>query len=129
MRGMRTIFLAVLYFSVAAVARAQSWTVQTSGMDTNLRGVSAAYSSDPKAKDAPVVWVSGSNGVILRSLDEGKSWKRLRVAGGDSLDFRGIAAIDERVAYVLSIGPGDKSRIYKTSDGGETWKNQFTGAS
>lgn len=126
---MRAIFLAVLYFSLAAsAARAQWWTVQTSGIDTNLRGVSAAYSSDPKRTDAPVVWASGSNGVILRSLDEGKSWKRLRVAGGESLDFRGIAAIDERVAYVLSIGLGDKSRIYKTSDGGETWKNQFTGA-
>src|SRR5208282_1892602 len=130
MRGMRAIFLAVLYFSVAAAAvQAQWWTVQTSGTDTNLRGVSAAYSSDPKARDTPVVWVSGSNGVILRSTDAGKSWKRLHVQGADTLDFRGIAAIDERVAYVLSIGPGDKSRIYKTSDGGETWKNQFTGAS
>jgi len=127
---MRAIFLAVLCFSVGVAAvQAQWWTVQTSGIDTNLRGVSAAYTPDSKGEDVPVVWISGSNGVILRSLNEGKSWKRLRVVDGDSLDFRGIAAIDARVAYVMSIGPGDKSRIYKTSDGGETWKNQFTGVS
>jgi photosystem II stability/assembly factor-like uncharacterized protein len=128
MHGMRALRLAVLFFGATTVAEAQWWTVQTSGTDTNLRGVSAVYSDDAKGEPAAVAWVSGSNGVILRSLDQGKTWKRLRVAGGDALDFRGIAAIDARVAYVMSIGPGDKSRIYKTSDGGETWKNQFTGA-
>ncbi len=28
-------------------------------------------------------------------------------------------------AYVLSIGDGENSRIYKTTDGGKTWKLQF----
>jgi len=127
MHGMKALRLAILFFSLAAVTQAQWWTVQTSGIDTNLRSVSAVYSPDSKGMPIPIVWASGSNGVILRSLDEGKSWKRLRVQGADALDFRGIAAIDARVAYVMSIGPGDRSRIYKTTDGGETWKIQFTG--
>ncbi|HUJ93379.1 MAG TPA: hypothetical protein VLW46_00290 [Candidatus Bathyarchaeia archaeon] len=118
-------FAAILFLTAASAAPAQWWTVQTSGIDTNLRAVSAVLLSPGEEKIA--VWASGSNGVILRSLDDGKSWKRLHVAGGDSLDFRGIVAFDQNTAYVMSIGNGEKSRIYKTKDGGETWKLQFTG--
>jgi photosystem II stability/assembly factor-like uncharacterized protein len=63
--------------------------------------------------------------VILFSSDEGKTWKRLHVAGGDALDFRSIVAFDAKTALVMSSGEGDKSRIYKTTDGGETWKLEF----
>lgn len=123
------LFLGLILFSLAAAdAAAQLWTVQTSGLDTNLRAVSAASSPDAKGDPQPVVWASGSNGVILRSTDSGKTWKRLNVKGGDSLDFRGIVARDANLAYVMSIGNGEKSRIYKTIDGGATWKVQFTGA-
>ena len=102
------------------------WTVQTSGIDTNLRGVSAAYKQGIKGVRNAVAWASGSNGVILKSLDRGKTWQRLHVAGGDALDFRGIVALDENTAYVMSSGEGEKSRIYKTTDGGETWNLQYT---
>lgn len=117
----------LLFLCLSSVAEAQWWSVQTSGIDTNLRAVSAAWWHDAKGAETAVVWASGSNGVILRSLDEGKTWKRIHVAGGESLDFRGIAAFDGNVAYVMSIGNGDKSRIYKTNDGGETWTLQYTG--
>jgi photosystem II stability/assembly factor-like uncharacterized protein len=110
------------------------WSVQTSGIDTNLRGVSAAYFGKPMAGQPGdvlqvrhiAVWACGSNGVILTSIDFGKTWKRLHVAGGDSLDFRSIVAFDAKTALVMSSGEGDKSRIYKTADGGETWKLEFT---
>jgi photosystem II stability/assembly factor-like uncharacterized protein len=111
------------------------WSVQTSGIDTNLRGISAAYISDaiaarPSANSPGerhvAVWACGSNGVILLSKDLGKTWKRLHVAGGETLDFRGIVAFDETTAYLMSSGEGDKSRIYKTMDGGETWKLEFS---
>jgi photosystem II stability/assembly factor-like uncharacterized protein len=110
------------------------WSVQTSGIDTNLRGVSAAYFGKPMASQAGdvlqerhiAVWACGSNGVILTSTDLGKTWKRLHVAGGETLDFRGIVAFDQTTAYLMSSGEGDKSRIYKTMDGGETWNLEFT---
>ena len=35
-----------------------------------------------------------------------------------NLDFRDIQAFDDRTAALLSIGPGELSRIYRTSDGG-----------
>lgn len=102
------------------------WTVQTSGVDTNLRGMSAVPGLDAAGKIADVVWVSGSNGVILKSSDGGENWKRLHVTGGEKLDFRGIRAFDAMTAYAISIGSGENSRIYKTTDGGENWKLQYS---
>jgi photosystem II stability/assembly factor-like uncharacterized protein len=37
-----------------------------------------------------------------------------------------VHAVDADTAYLLSIGEGENSRIYKTSDGGKTWNLQFT---
>jgi photosystem II stability/assembly factor-like uncharacterized protein len=50
----------------------------------------------------------------------------LRVAGADNLDFRGIQGFGAELAYVMSSGNGDKSRIYQTSDGGKSWQLQYT---
>jgi photosystem II stability/assembly factor-like uncharacterized protein len=118
----------MLSLSTAAIAQGQWWSVQTSGVDTDLRGVSAVSVADAQGKFQVAVWASGSNGAIFRSVDSGKTWKRLDVKGASALGFRGIAARSANVAYVMSIGNGDKSRIYKTADGGATWKLQFTGA-
>jgi photosystem II stability/assembly factor-like uncharacterized protein len=96
--------------------------VQTSGLDTNLRAVSVKCAK----KQACVIWASGSNGVILRSTDDGKNWKQFIVAGGTDLDSRDIEAFDANTAYVMSSGDGDKSRIYKTTDGGDNWKLQYS---
>lgn len=105
-------------------AQMQWWKVQTSGIDTNLRGVSAV----PNARGdlVRVVWASGSNGVILKSTDEGETWQRLHVEGGEELDFRGIVAFSDKTAYGMSSGEGEKSSIYKTTDGGESWKLQYS---
>jgi photosystem II stability/assembly factor-like uncharacterized protein len=125
-RGMRKMLLIVIVLASTQCASAQNavWTVQTSGISTNLRGVSVVRTSG--ATSEPVIWASGSNGVILRSEDCGNNWKRLYVEGGETLDFRGIRGIDGKTAYVMSSGEGDKSRIYKTVDGGETWEMQYT---
>jgi photosystem II stability/assembly factor-like uncharacterized protein len=120
------LFLAILFSTLSGVSvQAQWWEVQASGIDTNLRGVSVAYAPDAKGAPATAVWASGSNGVILRSPDSGKRWQRLHVRGGDDLDFRGIVAFNSTTAYVMSSGEGEKSRIYKTTDGGETWILQY----
>lgn len=92
------------------------WTLQKSNVTARLRGVSAV--SDR------VAWVSGSSGTVLRTEDGGATWKQLTVTS-DKLDFRDIDAINARTAYVLAIGNGDASRIYKTSDAGATWTLQF----
>jgi photosystem II stability/assembly factor-like uncharacterized protein len=126
MRGMKSMARIALLTGVSALftaraSEAPQWHVVTTGADTNLRGLSVAMS-----KTRPAVWASGSNGVILRSVDRGKSWERIHVRGGDALDFRSIAAWDAQTAYVMSSGEGEKSRIYKTTDGGSNWSLQFT---
>jgi photosystem II stability/assembly factor-like uncharacterized protein len=47
------------------------------------------------------------------------------VPGAETLQFRDVHAVSERVAYLLSAGEGANNRIYKTEDGGRTWKLQF----
>lgn len=123
MRAMRIVLAAVLFLAFPRI-----WIVQTSGIDTNLRGVSVAsfHAGDGAAHSA--VWASGSHGVILRSPSTSGPWVQLHVSGAESLDFRGIQALDDRTAYVMSSGEGDKSRIYKTLDGGQNWALQYTGS-
>ena len=105
-------------FATATLPAAPTWTPQTSGVTARLRGVSAV--SDR------VVWASGAGGTILRTEDGGDHWLKLAVPDVASLDFRDIDAIDGKTAYVLSIGNGAASRIYKTTDAGVTWALQFT---
>ena len=90
---------------------------QTSGVTARLRGISAVSPT--------VAWASGASGTILRTTDGGSTWQPRRIAGTEKLDFRDIDAFSDRVSYVLSIGPGEASRIYKTMDGGEHWDLQL----
>ena len=91
----------------AVLAAAQTWSLRSSGFETNLRGVSAPGDGN----NTTVVWASGSNGVVVVSHDRGKQWKRLSIQGAEDLDFRGVVAFSEAKAYLMSSGEGRKSRI------------------
>ena len=106
-----------LFFAIALPAAAQSWTPVTSGTTANLRGVSVK---------GQTVWVSGDKGTVLRTTDNGATWRSVSPRGVADLDFRDIEAVDDRTAFVLSTGEGPNSRIYKTTDGGATWALQAT---
>jgi len=96
---------------------APRWEAQTSGVAGRLRGVSAVSEA--------VAWASGAGGTVLRTVDAGKTWTRLPVPDAEKLDFRDVDAIDARTAWVLSIGNGESSRIYQTTDAGAHWTEQF----
>src|ERR1700739_3362229 len=100
------------------------WAVQESGVDSNLRGISVVSSS---ANGEVTIWASGSKGAVVRSTDSGKTWRRLRIPQAEGLDLRGVQAFSARTAYVMSSGEGAQSRIYKTTDGGESWNLQYQG--
>ena len=76
--------------------------------------------------NADIAWASGTDATVLRTTDGGNTWTPCPVPGADDLDFRDVEAFGDRTAYILAAGPGDKSRIYKTTDAGSTWKLQFT---
>ena len=61
----------------------------------------------------------------MKTVDGGKTWTVGKVPDADKLDFRDVEAFDANTAYLLSIGNGEDSRIYKTTDGGRSWKLQF----
>jgi len=92
------------------------WSNQSSGVTARLRGVSAVSER--------VAWASGSGSTVLRTNDGGTRWQKLTVTN-DNVDFRDIDAVNAETAYVLSVGNGPASRIYKTSDAGATWTLQF----
>jgi photosystem II stability/assembly factor-like uncharacterized protein len=98
------------------ITPAGGWSVQASGSRASLRGISAV--------NERVAWASGSGSTILRTIDGGLTWQRYRIPGADSLDFRGVQAIDELRAFVMSSGDGAarQARIYATHDGGENWR-------
>lgn len=74
-----------------------------------------------------IVWASGTEGTVLRTTDDGAHWQACSVPpGAERLDFRGIQAFDADTAIVMSSGPGDLSRLYKTTDGCKSWKLVFT---
>jgi photosystem II stability/assembly factor-like uncharacterized protein len=106
-------FILAMMLSMMAAPR---WTMQTSGVTVRLRGVSAVGER--------VAWASGADSTVLRTVDGGTTWQKLTVTS-DALDFRDVDAVDAQTAYVLSIGNGPASRIYKTTDAGKTWTQQF----
>jgi photosystem II stability/assembly factor-like uncharacterized protein len=72
-----------------------------------------------------VVWASGRGGTFVVTTDGGQTWKAGVVPGAEGLQFRDVQGVSDKVAYLLSIGSGTDSRIYKTTDGGATWTLQF----
>lgn len=106
-----------VFATLASGLHAQTWIIRDTGITSSLRGVSAASNR--------VVWASGTGGAYLRTSDGGATWHAATVAGAETLDFRGVHAVDDRAAYLLASGPGEKSRIYKTTDSGAHWTLQF----
>lgn len=67
-----------------------------------------------------VVWVSGNQSVVGRSTDGGKTFVLTKIAGYPNLELRDIHAISKDIALVIASGsPG---YIFKTYDGGLSWK-------
>ncbi len=110
------IFIFVLTLTIPS--RAQ-WDIEDSHTTASLRGIDSVGDG--------IAWASGTNGTILRTEDGGYVWQLCAIPpGAEKLDFRGIQAFDANTAVVMSSGKGDLSRLYKTTDGCQTWKLIFT---
>jgi photosystem II stability/assembly factor-like uncharacterized protein len=109
---------AVSSHSDASHKKAPKLTPQQSNTVNGLIGIS------PVSKK--VVWASGRNGTFLRTTDGGKHWTAGVVPGAETLQVRDVQGVSDKVAYLLSIGAVDADfRIYKTTDGGNSWTLQF----
>ena len=89
---------------------------------TPLESTTAASFRGIASLGAQTVWVAGTNGTVLKSVDGGTSWTSMRLPDADSLDFRDIAILTKEETLIMSAGSEMKSRIYKTEDSGKTWR-------
>jgi len=96
---------------------AQSYSVKplNESAKTSLRGLSVV--SDQ------VIWVSGSNGSVGKTIDGGATWEWMKPKGYEKIDFRDIEAFDDRQAIIVGIA--SPAFILKTIDGGETWTENY----
>ncbi|MEO8819650.1 MAG: oxidoreductase [Ginsengibacter sp.] len=90
----------------------QSIKICTDSIHSSFRGLSVVNNN--------LIWVSGSGGIIGRSLDAGKTWKWITVKGYEKTDFRDIEAFDKNTAIIMGVA--EPAYILRTTDGGETWK-------
>lgn len=107
-----TLSLACLLSITDLFAQTPEVVMLTSGTKTSLRGLSVVNEN--------VVWVSGSNGTIGRSVNGGKTWKWMVVKGFEKTDFRDIEAFDGSNAIIMGVDA--PAYILKTTDAGESWK-------
>jgi len=86
---------------------------QQSGTTASLRGLSVV--SDR------VVWASGANGTVLRTLDGGATWQTLPVPNAPTLDLRDLHAFNETSAVAMATA----GRLFRTADGGMHWTQVY----
>ncbi len=115
MPGLR---LPLVLFLAISTAHAQ-WEILPTTSTADLRGIDNVGQG--------IAWASGTEGTVLRTTDDGKTWQRCATPpDADHLDFRGIQAFDASTAIVMSSGKGPLSRLYKTTDACQTWTLLFT---
>jgi photosystem II stability/assembly factor-like uncharacterized protein len=118
LRMHRLVFFIAFLFGGLSCSYAQ-WETEESHTTADLRGINNLGNG--------VVWASGGDGTVLHTTNDGKNWQRCATPpDADKLDFRGIQAFDANVAIVMSSGKGPLSRLYKTTDGCQTWTLLFT---
>ena len=104
-------FLYLLGHSLV-VSQFLSLTSLDSGVNASFRGLSVVNNS--------VVWVSGTGGTVLRTVDGGANWENVSVPNMDKTDFRDVEGFDKNTAIVMGIA--SPARFYKTTDRGQNWK-------
>ncbi|MGH9374373.1 MAG: WD40/YVTN/BNR-like repeat-containing protein, partial [Vicinamibacterales bacterium] len=97
-----------------------------------------AVTVDPR--DSNVVWLGtgennnqrsvGFGDGVYKSIDGGSTWKRMGLEASEHIQNIVIDPRNSNVVYVTAIGPlwspgGDRG-LYKTTDGGQTWKAVLT---
>ncbi len=70
-----------------------------------------------------VVWVSGSQSVVAKSIDGGITFSIMQIPGFPNLQLRSIYGFSKDVALV--VASGSPAYIFKTIDGGLSWRMVF----
>jgi photosystem II stability/assembly factor-like uncharacterized protein len=100
--------------TTASDGQGQSEQIKTlvSGNKVSVRGLSVVNNQ--------IIWASGNNGNVARSIDGGKNFEWIKVVGYEKRDFRDIEAFDKNTAIIMGVDV--PAIILKTIDGGKSWK-------
>lgn len=69
---------------------------------------------DVAAVSKDIVWVSGGQGLVAKTLDGGKTWTTVKTGSNEFTPF--VSAVDADSAWAATF-----NNVYKTVDGGQTW--------
>jgi photosystem II stability/assembly factor-like uncharacterized protein len=104
--------------------------VTVSQKDPNLVWVGKGESNNRQS----LSWGDG----VYKSTDGGKTWRHMGLRESKHINRIVIDPVDNNIVFVAATGPlwgpGGERGVYKTTDGGSTWKlvlkgaNEFTGA-
>ncbi len=94
----------------------QGLQVFQTGTNASLRGLAAVTNE--------IAWATGSGATVLKTVDAGRTWANVAPASIAGLDVRDVYAISADIAWIMTAGPGDSSRILYTENGGGTWVEQ-----
>jgi photosystem II stability/assembly factor-like uncharacterized protein len=95
--------------------RADSQLIERLRSDTSasFRGVSVVSAKE--------VWISGSDGTVIRSTNTGKTFSSVAINHSNELDFRDIEVLPDGSVLLMSIGKGESSKLLRSADYGKTW--------
>ena len=112
---MKKILFLITYLTITFQVNAQ-WIKQPSNTDASFRSVCAVTDK--------IVWISGSKGTFLRTIDGGKTWATNQVKEAETLDFRDVHAFDANTAILMSAGEAEQgnAKFYRTINGGKSWE-------
>lgn len=105
----------LFFFSYLYGQKLPAVNVLTSDNKTSLRGLSVVTDD--------IIWASGNNGMVARSVNGGKDWKWIQVKGFEKSDFRDIEAFDASTAVIMAVA--DPAYMLRTTNGGESWQIVF----
>ena len=110
----------IFIYSICLIVCSRSLLAQTvhllsSGTKSSLRGLSVVNDR--------IIWVSGSNGMVGKSIDSGKTFIWQMVKGFEKTEFRDIEAFNDSTALIMGIA--SPAYILKTTDGGTNWKKVY----
>ena len=103
--------LFILVNAFVAIGQIPTIEILESGNKVSIRGLSVVTNK--------IIWASGNKGMVAKSINGGKTFDWIKVAGFEKRDFRDIEAFDKNTAIIMGVDA--PAIILKTTDGGKSW--------
>ena len=114
----RNVPVSVFLFAATLTDAYCQWTLQDAHTSADLEAIDSVGGG--------IAWAGGRNGTVLRTEDNGDTWHVCAVPPeAKALDFGSVQGFSADTAIVMSVGRGDQSRLYETTDACRTWKLLF----